>query len=261
VADVISFDVVGETPWITLDRPAKLNAMTRAGWSGLQSALTSASSVSDGPVVITGRGRAFCVGDDIAEVGTLDVAELEEFSFSAVFATIRAIVEYPAPVIIAVNGLAIGGGVELISVADLAVATESSRFSLPEGRLGVWPVQFAGAAQGAMPLKFAKELALRMNDISAADAVRMGLINMVVPDTDLVDEVQALVADIRQSPPAAMRNAKHYLNEDLRAVALPRIEKALHAVFDAQEIAELQERTGGYLRRGSTPLTAGQTNP
>jgi len=119
------------------------------------------------------------------------------------------------------------GAAEIVAVCDLAIAVDEARFSHPEARLGAAPVQFAGAAQATIPLKWAKAMALGGLRVSASDALRHGLLTEVVGAEQLTGAVGDWVADIRRAPAHAVRHTKRILNQELREVGLPRMEHAL----------------------------------
>jgi enoyl-CoA hydratase len=206
---MIERSVRGDAVWIQLDRPEKMNALHLDGWDTLSKELERA--VKDARVaVITGTKDVFCAGDDIETLDSMDttraVSELADRLYEVLF----GIEELPIPVIAAVNGLAYGGGCEIIAAADLAVAVEDATFALPETRIGAYP-PFAAERLGTVGgKKRGMELILTGEPIDAETALGWGLINRVVPQETLEEAVMNYVESIGRSPKQATRVAKQY---------------------------------------------------
>lgn len=247
----VKFEVRDGTAWIVIDRPAKLNALDLDGWEGITAALHRAEAEAPGPVVLTGTGRAFCAGDDINTFADHTTRERAiRFFVDGLFETMRAIATHPYSVIAAVNGVAVGGGCELVLVSDLAIAAQSARFALPEGRIGAWPTVQVGVAASESTRKLAHELAAEMSFVPASDAPRFGLVNRVVPDAELDREVGETVARIRAASPQAQRLTKRFLNEELVESGLPKVRRALLALIDETlPTRDLQEGTAAFLAK------------
>lgn len=247
----VRYEVREGTAWVVIDRPDKLNALDLDGWHGITAALARAAAEAPGPVVLTGTGRAFCAGDDIATFQEHTTRErAHDFFIGGLLGTMQAIATHPYPVVAAVNGLAVGGGCELVLVSDLAVAAESARFALPEGRIGAWPTVQVGVAAHESGRKLAAEMALEMAWVPASDAPRFGLVNRVVPDGDLEREVVETVARIRAASPQAQRLTKRFLNEELVTTGLPKVRRALEALIDETlPTCDLQEGTRAFLEK------------
>lgn len=253
----VRYEVRRATPWIVIDRPGKLNALDLDGWNGITQALARAGAEAPGPVVLTGTGRAFCAGDDIATFQEHTTRErAHHFFIDGLLGTMEAIATHPYPVITAVNGLAIGGGCELVVLSDIAVAAESARFALPEGRIGAWPTVQVGVATHESLRKLANELALEMSFVPAATATRYGLVNRVVPDDQLTEEVEQTVARIREGSLHAQRQTKRFLNEELVQRGLPKVKRALEAlVNETLPTRDLQEGTTAFLQKRKPNFT------
>jgi enoyl-CoA hydratase/carnithine racemase len=215
---MISYELREETAWITIDRPEKANAIHPDGWRALADAVELAGEESR-VAVLTGAGEMFSAGDDIAELATFeDTADVEELT-EAVYGAYHGIERTDVPVVAAVNGPALGGGLELVVACDLAVASDEATFALPEGRIGAYPpfaVERIGHAGGR---KRMMELVLTGESIDATTATEWGLVNRVVPPADLADEVGSLVGAICRSPRRSVRIAKQYVNGTAAAVA------------------------------------------
>jgi enoyl-CoA hydratase/carnithine racemase len=194
---------------LTLNRPDKLNALSYPMIDALARLLDEIEDDrSIGAVVLTGRGRAFSAGADIA--GFADSVRrgvepaLKDFLRRGQALTSR-MESYPKPIIAAVNGIAFGGGCEVVEAVPLALASEQARFAKPEIRLGL-PPTFGGTQR--LPRLVGRKRALRMiltgDPISAAEARAVGLVNDVVPHEQLLAEAMELAQRIRSWSPAAV---------------------------------------------------------
>lgn len=248
----IDYDVRDGVAWITLNRPKKLNALDLEDWHNLASSLDAARADTDGPVVLTGAGRVFCAGDDIQTFLQYDDPDAAtEFFIGGLFAAMQAIVNYPYPVIAAVNGSAFGGGVELILACDLAIAVSEARFSLPEGRVGAWPTVQTGLAFYSMcGRKRANEMAFEMSDVDAQTAADWGLINRIVPADELESEAMATVARINAAPKHSVRMVKRFLSEELTLFGLPKAKRALTTLAEQTMLSpDMKEGAVAFLEK------------
>lgn len=209
-SEIVLLERRESTAIVTLNRPAKLNALDYALIDRLMAVL-DALEVDDGvrAVVLTGTGeRAFSAGADIAgfapSVQAGPQTALRDFVHRGQRLTSR-IESFPKPIIVAVNGLAHGGGCEITEAAPLAIASERAEFCKPEIRLGFAP-PFGGSQR--LPRLVGRKRALRMiltaEPISAAEAKAIGLVNDVVPHARLMDEALALARKIATMSPLAV---------------------------------------------------------
>jgi enoyl-CoA hydratase/carnithine racemase len=187
----------GGTARLTLNRPAKLNAITQQLYAELRHALTRANmDPTIEVIVIAGNGRAFCAGGDLTEVNALhkdkrvlDLALVGDNS-SAAF---RQIENIDKPVITAVNGLAHAAGCVLVMLSDIAIASEHATFRFPEALRGM-AEPYAAVRLGALiGLARARYMILTCAEIDAATAAEWGLVAQVVPADRLEDEVQRTI--------------------------------------------------------------------
>jgi enoyl-CoA hydratase len=209
-ADLVLFEARGPVAILVLNRPEKLNALDYPLIDRLMAALDAAEEDDRvRAVVLTGAGeRAFSSGADIAgfapSVRRGQAAVLREFVRRGQRMTAR-IESFPKPIIAAVNGLAHGGGCEIVEAAPLAVASERARFCKAEINLG-FPPPFGGSQR--LPRLVGRKRALRMiltaDPIDAVAARDAGLVNEVVPHAQLIDASVALGARIAQKSPLAV---------------------------------------------------------
>ena len=203
-----SLAVDGPIARLTLERPAVLNALDRAVAARLESALGELGGARDvSVVVVSGQGRAFCAGNDIAEMARLGPDEAVALSrrWQAIVDGFAAL---PQVTIAAVRGVALGGGFMLAIAQDLRVAEASARFGLPEASLGFNPsyglarlLDIAGGAHG-------RDLLLTARTVDAAEALRMGLVNRVVADGALETAALELAESVARHPRGGLAASK-----------------------------------------------------
>ena len=203
--------------WITLNRPEVLNAASDTLRAELKTALEQDKIDNDVHIiVITGAGnKAFSAGADINAFTSLNSADaLTHFKVTTgPSAVVKDIIK---PVIAMVNGLALGGGCELALACDMIVASENARFGLPEVGVGVIPG--GGGTQMLTKLvgeKKAKEIILTGTFISAKEAMKIGMVNKVVPQEELKEAVEKLIAKLKTKSPIILKIAKMAINKAL----------------------------------------------
>lgn len=198
---------------ITIDRPDKLNALDARVVEELHRAVDAlATDPGVRCAIVTGAGKAFVAGADIAAMRALDHAGAEAFS-RAGHACFDAIEALRFPVIAAVNGFALGGGCELALACDFIYASERAKLGQPEVKLGVVP-GFGGTQRllRRVGLGHARELVYTGAIVSAAEALRIGLVNRIVPADALLDEARATAAAIASMGPVAVSAAKEVMS-------------------------------------------------
>ncbi len=202
----VEVEARGDVAWITLNRPDRLNAMDSRMVSGLADAVERCAEA--GVIVLTGAGRAFCSGGYVAKLASPNVQELRALNVDVLklFETIRT---SPRPVIAAVNGLAAGGGNELVVACDLAIAAQSAWLGQTGPRVGSAPV-FGGTNMLPMSVgeKRAKEITFMCRRYSAHQALELGWLNAVVPDADLEAEVTRWANELLDLSPRYLEIAK-----------------------------------------------------
>ncbi len=205
--------VDGGVATLTLDRPAALNALTIALKVALLEALRAIErDRSVRAVILTGAGRAFCAGQDLAERDAPDAAPLDEELRDRYEPIVRAMVGLDRPIIAAINGVAAGAGASLALACDLRIAAESARFVLAFGRIGLVPdsgatwflPRIVGSARAA-------ELALLNMPLGADEALRAGLVSRVVPDDALLATAREMAEGLVAGAPLAIAATKRLL--------------------------------------------------
>jgi enoyl-CoA hydratase len=217
MADVLTFERLDGVALLTLDRPERLNAIGSDTHALLRSALDEiGSDPALRAVVVTGSGSVFSAGADIAEMRTLtDADSYEAFlhGFHGCYSRLSALAK---PSIAAVNGIALGGGFELVLACDLRVAARTAKLGLPEIKLGTLPG--AGGTQRLtrlVPMNIAKELILAGRTLDADRAYALGLVNLVTDPAELMPTALQLAREIAAGPPRAMAAGKRLLDQGI----------------------------------------------
>lgn len=205
----------GRAAWITLDRPEAANALSRALVRAFSYALADVRAAGDAAVlVVTGAGdRAFSAGADLKERLEMSPAETRAF-LDELRAALDALAGFPQPVLAAIAGAALGGGLELALACDIRIASEAAVFGFPEVRLGIIPG--AGGTQRlarVCGLAVAKELVLTGRRIGSPRARELGLVSAVVPAAELCAETQRWADEIAEAGPLAVAQAKRALDD------------------------------------------------
>jgi len=205
---VIALDAKDGVAWLRLDRPEALNALNGALTLALEEALERVAALPDVRVlVVAGRGRAFCAGNDIAEMAGL-TGEAAEALATRQARLMDRFARLPQVTIAAIDGHALGGGLMLAVAQDLRVASDRARFGLPEVTLGFNPGYGIARLLDVVPGGFARELLLTGRTVHASEALRMGLVNRVVAPATLEATVAALASDVARSPRAGLAATK-----------------------------------------------------
>lgn len=202
----IFYEVKEKVAWITLNQPEKRNPLSNLTMRELIDALEKAKAEGGASViVITGAGeKAFCAGADIGEFRGNTVPEnREQYGLYA-----RLCLTFPAlgkPSIAAVNGLALAGGCGLALYPDITIASEKARFGVPEITVGVWPMMVSASLYRAVGRKKALELMCTGEMIDAHEALRIGLVNRVVPPDQLQSSVMDLAEKLKSKSPVILK--------------------------------------------------------
>ena len=204
---------------VTINRPDKLNALNAQCKSELKDVFTNIKTNSEVDVVIlTGSGeKAFVAGTDIAELTKLDAVSGKEFAANgqAIFDLIQHLGK---PVIAAVNGYALGGGCEIALACHIRIASENAKFGQPEVNLGIIP-GYGGTQRLARLIGVgrAMELILTGNQIDANEALRIGLVNKVVPQSELLATAESIAKTILSKGQLAIRMSIKAINATMEA--------------------------------------------
>lgn len=213
----ILYEKKGPIAYATLNRPKVLNALNQAVFAELRATFEDVRDDSNmRGVILTGSGeKAFAAGADIAEMSSYTASQAEEATRRAQSVT-ELIENIGKPVIAAVNGFALGGGCELAMACTIRIAAESAKFGQPEVKLGIMPG--AGGTQ-RLPRLVGKGRALQLilsgEVISAQEAYRIGLVNEVVPLSDLMSRSEAILNQILANAPLGVKFSIDAVNKGL----------------------------------------------
>lgn len=247
----VLYEVTDRVAWVTINRPDKLNALNRATVLSIASAARRAVTDPDvGVIVLTGAGeKAFVAGADIAEMAALGPHEAQSFAHE-LNDGLGTLEGSPKPVLAAVNGFALGGGCELAMACHVRIAADAAKFGQPEVGLGLIPG--AGGTQRLQRLVGrgrALDLILTGDMIDAAEALRIGLVERVVPAGELRGIVTEYARKLLSKGPLALTRA---LDAVLSGgeMALPealRLEASLFGLCFATE--DMREGTRAFVEK------------
>ncbi len=243
MTDAVQLTIEGPVATVTLNNPAKMNAITLAAWAGLGEVMTA---VSEDPglrcVVIRGAGgRAFSAGADISEFPDIraDAAQAREYG-KVVADALSALTGCLHPTVAAIQGVCTGGGMEVACGCDIRIANASSRFGVPINRLGH---AFAYAEMATVLTSVGRDMVLEMilegRIMESAEAERRGLVNRVVADEDFEDEIRATAERIASGAPLTNRMTKKFLNrlDDPTPLSSTEIDEG-YTLCDSDDYAE-----------------------
>jgi 2-(1,2-epoxy-1,2-dihydrophenyl)acetyl-CoA isomerase len=233
---LVELDQEAHVATVTLNRPDALNALTVPMKRELLAAFRGLERDADvRAVILTGAGRAFCAGQDLRERLEPDAAPLGVEVRERYNPIVRSMRSLAKPIVGAINGVAAGAGASLAMACDIRIASDAATFALAFGRVGLVPdsgatwflPRLVGATRAA-------ELALLNDPVSAADALRIGLVGRVVPAEELATEAGSVAARLAAGAPMAIALTKRALNASW--------ERDLDAALDYE--AHLQDMAG-----------------
>lgn len=210
-----AYELRGPAAWIQLTRPEKMNAMDPSVIEGIGAGLDRAREDRARAIVLTGSGTVFCAGADLKHLlrGRGDLAGIDRLLGDA-NALIRRIAGHPAPVVAAVNGAAVAGGLELVLACDLVIAAEDATLFDGHANFGLFP---GGGSSVRLPRLMgparAKHLLFTGRAASAQEMHELGVVNEVVPRRELEETVQSLCETLARRSPEMLARVKHLVNE------------------------------------------------
>ncbi len=214
--EYILYEVNGAVGKITINREKAMNALNSQVLDELNETLDAVELDVVRCLILTGAGqKSFVAGADIGEMSTLTKAEGEAFGKKGndVF---RKLETFPIPVIAAVNGFALGGGCEIAMSCDIRICSENAIFGQPEVGLGITP-GFGGTQRLArlVGAGMAKQMIYTARNIKAEEAYRIGLVNAIYSQEELMAQAEKMASGIAKNAPIAVRNCKKAINEGL----------------------------------------------
>ena len=253
----VDFSVSDGIARVTLNRPERLNAVdsaTDAALGNIWAEIDGDASVRC--VVLTGAGRAFCAGADMKEEapgGLAYWAGTGDHGFGGIALGGRLSV----PVVARVNGLALGGGFEMVLGCDLVIAAEGASFGLPEPRVGRLPLDGMVTLPRRIPRALAMGMLLTGRRIGAAEALGLGLVNEVVPEGTLDDAVDAWVRDIVACAPLSLKAIKRSVHDTAHLTVAEARNARLPSLVDALQSRDAEEGVAAF-REKRAPAWSGR---
>ena len=243
----------GGVVWLTLDRPEIHNAFDDRLIAGLTKELKALGDDEDVRVlVLTGAGRSFSAGADLNWMRrTASYGEAENLADARALAGLmQTLNELPKPTVARVNGAALGGGTGLVACCDIVVASAQAVFGTTEVRLGLIPSVIGPYVLAAIGARRARRLMLTGERISAAEAVRIGLVHEVVAPEQLDGAIERVVGELLKSGPAALGAAKRLIRDlDGRAIDAALIDETAQRIARLRATSEAREGLGAFLEK------------
>jgi enoyl-CoA hydratase/carnithine racemase len=202
---------------LTLNRPAQFNPLSSAMLSALQSALDDVAKSDARVVVIAAEGKAFCAGHDLKEMRANPGQSWQQNLFDQCSEMMLTLTRIPQPTIARVQGIATAAGCQLVSMCDLAVASEEARFATSGVNLGLFCSTPSVGVSRNLSRKRAMELLLIGDFLSAAQAMEFGLVNRVVPAAQIDATINEICQKIASKSPAAIRVGKALFYKQIEA--------------------------------------------
>jgi enoyl-CoA hydratase/3-hydroxyacyl-CoA dehydrogenase len=245
----VLYELCGAYALITLSRPEKLNALDEGMWAGLRAALRRAAEDERvRAVLVRGQGRAFSAGDDIAMmVSWRGLEDAKRWHDELLMPLLRELLEHRKPLIALVDGIAFGGGCELLLGFDVVVASERSLFSIPEALIGAIPPIASSIGPSLLGRKVIR-YALTGEWITAEEASRLGIVDVVVPHDRLWEVGVEFVVKVMRSSPQSVRAVKEVIAAQ-RASLQPFLSLGTDKLVSISETGEFREGLEAFLRR------------
>ncbi|MGN0711470.1 MAG: enoyl-CoA hydratase-related protein [Anaerovoracaceae bacterium] len=238
----IKFEVRDKIAFITINRPQAMNALNMDVLNELYEAFTEVETNEEiCSAIVTGEGKAFVAGADIAQMNTMDAVEGRNMMIAG-HKVMNYMESIEKPIIAAVNGFALGGGCELAMACDIRIASEKAKFGQPEVNLGIIP-GFGGTQRlpRLVGKSMGKYLIMTAEMITADEAHRIGLVEKVVPPEELLATAEKLAKTIMSKAPLAIAAAKTAINNgyglDMKTASALEIE-AFTGPFASQDKTE-----------------------
>jgi enoyl-CoA hydratase len=237
---------------ITLNRPRQLNALNQQTFVDLHAAVDELGPDREvRAIILTGSGgRAFAAGADIGELQAFETAEDGMDRASHAHSLLDKLARLPQPVIVAVNGYALGGGCELALAGDIILASEKARFGQPEVNLGIIP-GFGGSQR--LPRLIGRtralELLLTGEQITANEAFRLGFVNHVYPEDELISAAEQMGRTIAEKAPIAIALCKRAVYDGLEQTPADGNQTEIRLFGEAAETADRKEGTSAFLEK------------
>jgi methylglutaconyl-CoA hydratase len=242
---------------ITLNRPDKRNAMSPQLIEELTSALHEAETCDCGVVILTGAGPAFCSGLDMEHLETMNASTPQENRRDSenMAHVLRTLYDFPKPIISAVNGPAIAGGMALATIPDFTLAAPEAKFGYTEVRVGFVPAIVASFLIRQVGELRTRELLLSGKIMKAQEALALGLVTQIVEHDDLMPAANALAQSLLQNSPQAMMAVKRLLSKHAKRRLDEELEDGVEANAQQKSTEDFKEGVLAFIqhRRAEWP--------
>jgi len=234
---------------ITLNRPDKRNALCPLLIEELTQALNEAETCDCGVVILTGAGPAFCAGLDMEHLATMKAHTAEENRRDSenMARVLRTLYEFPKPVIAAVNGPAIAGGMSLATIPDFTLAIPEAKFGYTEVKVGFVPAIAASFLLRQVGELRTRELLLSGRTMKAQEAFDLGLVTQIVNANELMESARALAMCLLNNSPQAMQQVKRLLAEHSRQRLDRELEAAIAVNAQQRSTEDFREGVQAFL--------------
>jgi len=242
----------GRVAKITLNRPKAMNSLNLDTLNEMEEAITDIKGDGETRVVIlTGSGRAFCAGADLAFIKTIIDNPIKTDEFLHRWKNVFSMIEnMPQPVIAAINGFALAGGLELVMVCDIVIASEEAKIGDQHANYGLIP---GGGGSQRLPRKIpfnkAKELVLTGAWLSPQEAERLGLVNTVVPADKLQEEAEEMAKQLAEKSPVASKTIKWLMNKGIQLDLDSALELEIGAVLTHFHTEDVKEGLAAFMEK------------
>lgn len=234
---------------ITLNRPEKRNALCPLLIEELAAALKDAETCDCGVVILTGAGPSFCAGLDMEHLATMKARTPEENRRDSenMARVLRALYEFPKPVIAAVNGAALAGGMSLATIPDFTLAVPEAKFGYTEVKVGFVPAIAASFLLRQVGELRTRELLLSGRTMKAQEAFDLGLVTQIVASEELMQSARALAQCLLNNSPQAMQEVKRLLAEHSRQRLDLELEAAIQVNAEQRSAEDFREGVRAFL--------------
>jgi methylglutaconyl-CoA hydratase len=236
---------------ITLNRPEKRNAISYEVIDDLLAAFSEVASSSAQVLILTGAGKAFCSGMDLDNLKALTGRSPEQnlHDSETMARLFRTLYDFSKPTIAAVNGAAIAGGCGLATLCDFTVAVGEAKFGYTEVRIGFVPAIVSTFLLRQIGEKQARDLLLTGRIIEADEALRLGLINEIVPAEKLCGRARELAEQLMENSPASLRFTKRLLSDHARIALDGQIRSAVRENAAIRSTDDFREGVSSFLEK------------